>query len=67
MQLAFTVRHPKTGSRVKEFEVVHEKLHHLFVVSQDLSFFRHEHPQLGRDGVFRLGDGVSGCPGCTGC
>ena len=54
VQLSFTVRHPKTGARVREFEVVHEKLLHLFVVSQDLSFFRHEHPQLGRDGVFRL-------------
>ena len=54
VQLSFTVRHPKTGARVREFEVVHEKLHHLFVVSQDLNYFRHEHPQLGRDGVFRL-------------
>lgn len=54
VQLSFTVRHPKTGSRVKAFEMVHEKLHHVFVVSQDLSFFSHEHPQLGRDGVFRL-------------
>jgi hypothetical protein len=54
LRLALTVRHPKTGARVREFEVVHEKLHHLFVVSQDLSFFRHEHPEFGRDGVFRL-------------
>src|SRR5690242_1945582 len=35
VQLSFTVRHPKTGARVRDFEVVHEKLHHLFVVSQD--------------------------------
>jgi hypothetical protein len=54
VQLSFAVRHPKTGKRVREFEEVHERLHHLFIVSQDLSFFRHEHPQLGRDGVFRL-------------
>jgi hypothetical protein len=54
VQLSFTVRHPKTGARVRDFEVVHEKLHHLFVVSQDLNYFRHEHPQLGRDGVFRV-------------
>ena len=54
VQLRFAVRHPMTGTRIREFEVVHEKLLHLFVVSQDLSFFRHEHPQLGRDGVFQL-------------
>ena len=54
VQLSFTVGHPKTRSRVKEFELTHERLHHLFIVGQDLDFFRHEHPQLGSDGVFRL-------------
>ena len=54
VQLSFTVGHPQKRSRVKEFELTHERLHHLFIVGQDLDFFRHEHPQLGSDGVFRL-------------
>ena len=54
VQLSFMVDHPRKGSRVREFELTHERLHHLFIVGQDLDFFRHEHPQLGSDGVFRL-------------
>jgi len=54
VQLSFTVGHPQNRSRVKEFELTHERLLHLFIVGQDLDFFRHEHPQLGSDGVFRL-------------
>ena len=54
VQLSFTVGHPQKRSRVKEFELTHERLLHLFIVGQDLEFFRHEHPQLGSDGVFRL-------------
>jgi len=54
VQLSFTVQHPQKRSRVREFELTHERLHHLFIVGQDLDFFRHEHPQLGGDGVFRL-------------
>jgi Heavy metal binding domain len=54
VQLSFTVGHPQNRSRVKEFELTHERLLHLFIVGQDLDFFRHEHPQLGSDGVLRL-------------
>jgi len=54
VQLSFTVGHPQKRSRVKEFELTHERLLHLFIVGQDLDFFRHEHPQLGSDGSFRL-------------
>ena len=52
--LEFTVRHPGTSKPVTRFQPVHEKLFHLFVVSQDLEFFAHEHPRLDRDGRFRL-------------
>src|SRR5678809_72388 len=31
VELSLTVQHPKTGSRVTEFEPVHEKMHHLFI------------------------------------
>ena len=54
VQLSFMVKHPKTGARITDFELVHEKLYHLFVVSQDLEFFLHDHPLLTRGGVFRF-------------
>jgi hypothetical protein len=40
------------GHPVRRFETVHEKLIHLFVVSEDLEFFAHVHPQLRDDGAF---------------
>jgi hypothetical protein len=52
--LEFRIADPETGAPVKHFEIVHEKLFHLFIVSQDLQYFAHLHPQLGGDSVFRL-------------
>ena len=43
------------GSPVKDLEIVHEKLLHLLVVSEDLSWFAHEHPVAGEGGRFTLG------------
>lgn len=54
LQLAFTVTDPKTGKRVTDFQIMHEKLYHLFIVSQDLTYFRHDHPEPGPDGIFRF-------------
>jgi hypothetical protein len=54
VRLSFQVTHPKTGRPVKQFEVMHEKLFHLFLVSHDLDFFAHEHPELGKDAIFRF-------------
>lgn len=54
LQMAFTVTDPKTGKQVTDFQVIHEKLYHLFIVSQDLQYFAHDHPQKGRDSVFRF-------------
>jgi len=51
--LEFRITDPSTGAPVKQFEIVHEKLFHLFIVSQDLQYFAHVHPQLGGDSVFR--------------
>jgi hypothetical protein len=53
VELTFDVRHPRTGEPVKDFEIVHEKIYHLFLISQDLGFFAHEHPEAGADGVYR--------------
>ena len=36
----FHVRDPRTGVAVTRFDVLHEKLFHLFVVSRDLQFSR---------------------------
>ncbi len=40
--------------RVKDFDVVHEMKLHLLLVSKDLSWFGHEHPQLQPDGTMKL-------------
>jgi hypothetical protein len=53
VQLAFEVLNPKTAQRVTDFEIVHDKLFHMFIVSQDLEFFVHDHPVRGEDSVFR--------------
>ncbi|MBV8068745.1 MAG: hypothetical protein JO270_02490 [Acidobacteriaceae bacterium] len=52
--LRFRVLNPLTGQAVKNFETVHEKLMHLFVVSENLAFFEHMHPQPQTDGSFTL-------------
>jgi len=52
-ELEFTVRDPQNNRQIEHFEVVHEKLFHLFAISQDLEFFIHDHPIFGDDGKFR--------------
>ncbi len=54
IQFTFRVEHPHTHQPVTDFEIVHEKLYHLFVVSQDLRFFLHEHPSIQPDATFQL-------------
>jgi hypothetical protein len=62
VELAFSVLNPKTGEPVRDFTVVHDKLFHMFIVSQDLQFFIHDHPEKGDDAVFRF-DAVLPKPG----
>ena len=52
--LEFRMRHPKTGRPVREFEIMHERLFHAFLISADLTGFAHEHPVLRPDGAFEL-------------
>lgn len=54
VKLSFAVHDPWKDRPVTKFHVIHERLFHAFVVSQDLEFFRHEHPALGPDGRFHL-------------
>ncbi|MGH9332027.1 MAG: hypothetical protein ACRD09_16420 [Vicinamibacterales bacterium] len=52
--IALTMRVMAGREKVRDFEVVHERPFHLFVVSRDLAHFDHVHPELGSDGAFRL-------------
>lgn len=52
-QLEFTVLDPQNGRQIQHFEIVHEKLFHMFVVSRDMNVFVHDHPVFGADAKFR--------------
>jgi hypothetical protein len=52
VSLDFVVRDPWKNRPVTSFQIVHEKLFHMFVVSQDMQFFVHNHPHLEADGTF---------------
>jgi Heavy metal binding domain len=54
VELIFAIKEPDTRKPVQDFEIVHERPFHLFVVSEGLDFFLHEHPQLGPDRRFRF-------------
>jgi len=54
VELRFELIDPRTGKRATKFDIVHEKLFHLFLASADLKYFVHDHPQLGEDGIFRF-------------
>lgn len=51
--LVFAVK-DREGALVKDLKIVHEKLMHLLVVSDDLAQFDHVHPEQQADGTFRL-------------
>lgn len=50
--LRYEVHDPWKNLPVKNFQVVHEKLFHTFIISQDLQFFVHDHPTLREDNAF---------------
>jgi len=54
IRLRFTFFNPKTSEQVKEFYITHDKLLHLFIVSEDLSQFQHIHPTFDPDGSFTM-------------
>lgn len=53
-RLRFTVRHPSTRAVVDKFALVHEKPYHLFVISQDMEFYEHIHPEQQSDGAYAI-------------
>jgi hypothetical protein len=52
--ISLLVIDPKTGRSVNRFELLHEKLMHVFLVSGDLEYFAHLHPTVEANGLFRL-------------
>lgn len=54
VRLAVALRYADSKALVKEYEIVHERLLHLVMVSEDLAWFEHQHPVRGADGLFRL-------------
>ena len=54
VRLRFSVSDPKTAKPVTEFELIHERVLHLFLISEDLQHFAHEHPEAVRPGVFEI-------------
>jgi hypothetical protein len=43
--LTLRIRDPDTGRDVDMFAEAHQRLLHLFIISRDLQFFAHEHPE----------------------
>jgi len=54
IHLKVAIEDTKTGQRVTAFDVSHTKLMHLMLVSKDLGWFVHEHPQPQADGTFTI-------------
>lgn len=54
VRLTFTVRHPETRAVVRSFAAVHDKQFHLFVVSHDLEYYDHVHPDQQPDGSWTI-------------
>jgi len=52
--LRLTVRDPRTAAIVRDFETVHERPFHLFLVSPDLGEFFHVHPVATADGALEV-------------
>src|SRR5712692_2081730 len=54
IELELRVLDPEKQAPVRKFKLIHERLFHLFLISQDLEYFVHDHPALGSDAVFRF-------------
>jgi hypothetical protein len=52
--LQFKISHPSFDTVIQKFEVVHDKQYHLFVISQDMEYFQHIHPEQRADGTWSI-------------
>ena len=53
-RLFFRITHPGSGEKITKFETVHDRQYHLFVISQDMEFFQHIHPEEAADGTWSI-------------
>jgi len=52
--LHFKISHPGFNAVIEKFEVVHDRKYHLFVISQDMEYFQHIHPEQRPDGTWTI-------------
>lgn len=52
--LQFKVSHPSFNAIIQKFEVVHDRQYHLFVISEDMEYFQHLHPDERPDGTWTI-------------
>jgi hypothetical protein len=52
--LRFKISHPGFNAVIEKFEVVHDRKYHLFVISQDMEYFQHIHPEQRPDGTWTI-------------
>ena len=52
--LVLSITDQKLGDPIKEFELVHDKLMHVIIVAEDLSYFAHIHPTRIDDATFTV-------------
>ena len=48
-ELRLYVTDQKLGDSIREFELLHDKLMHIIIVAEDLSYFAHIHPMIKND------------------
>ncbi|MDQ3019017.1 MAG: hypothetical protein M3R36_00350 [Bacteroidota bacterium] len=48
--LNFSLMNNETKQQIRDLEVVHEKILHLIIVSKNLAYFDHIHPEMNSDG-----------------
>ncbi|GAB2703838.1 hypothetical protein ACFQWB_01185 [Paenibacillus thermoaerophilus] len=53
-ETAIRIELSAAGRPIEQFDTVHEEKQHLIIVSKDLSFFRHVHPEFKGQGVFEI-------------
>src|SRR5678815_751927 len=52
--LRFKISHPSFNATIEKFEVVHDRKYHLFVISQNMEYFQHIHPEQRPDGTWTI-------------
>ena len=50
LTIAFSLMNNETKAIVKDLDIVHEKILHLIIVSKNLAYFDHIHPEMNSDG-----------------